>query len=92
MKICTKCNLLLEASYFVKDKTKSDGLYSSCKDCYRIRTGSKKRRPPWSIDSCGYRFYKKERLHRKIMEDKLGRKLSTNEHVHHINHNKLDNR
>lgn len=31
-------------------------------------------------------------IHRYVMEQKLGRKLSKNEHVHHINHDKLDNR
>ena len=31
-------------------------------------------------------------LHRKIMEDHLGRKLRRDEHVHHINGDKRDNR
>lgn len=31
-------------------------------------------------------------LHRKIMEDHIGRKLKRNEWVHHINEDKLDNR
>jgi transposase-like protein len=30
--------------------------------------------------------------HRKVMEEFLGRKLGKNEHVHHLNGNKLDNR
>lgn len=33
MKVCTKCKTLLPLSNFGKDKTKSDGYYSSCKDC-----------------------------------------------------------
>lgn len=36
----------------------------------------------------GQRFYE----HRKLMEDKLGRKLEKWEHVHHINGNPKDNR
>lgn len=32
-KRCTKCNRLLPLDCFVKDKSKSDGLYSSCKSC-----------------------------------------------------------
>ena len=31
-------------------------------------------------------------LHRRIMEEYIGRKLTANEVVHHINGNKLDNR
>ena len=34
----------------------------------------------------------KRRYHRKLMEDYLGRKLSRNEVVHHVNGNKKDNR
>ena len=33
MKKCSKCGKILPLSYFRKDKKKSDGLYSSCKEC-----------------------------------------------------------
>lgn len=48
------------------------------------------------IDSQGYRYVRtKDKLryeHRIIMETALGRVLQRQEHVHHINHDKLDNR
>lgn len=52
------------------------------------------------INDAGYKIIqneketkgKKEREHRKIMEEFLGRKLKRKEHIHHINGNKLDNR
>ena len=31
-------------------------------------------------------------LHRRIIEDNIGRKLNSDEVVHHINHDRLDNR
>lgn len=36
-KRCTKCGEIKPSNYFVKDPTKKDGLYSSCKDCYKIK-------------------------------------------------------
>lgn len=35
---------------------------------------------------------KKHYVHRLVMEEFLGRKLSRNEHIHHINGDKTDNR
>lgn len=35
-KICTKCGEVKDVSSFVKDPQKKDGLYSSCKECYKI--------------------------------------------------------
>jgi hypothetical protein len=91
-KICSKCReekLLME---FFKDKLQKSGYYPSCKDCYRERLGIKKCKPKWSKDAEGYRAFNKKRLHRVLMEKYLGKKLLTDEVVHHINGNKLDNR
>ena len=35
-KICTKCKVEKDLSYFVKDKQKKDGYRSSCKKCREV--------------------------------------------------------
>lgn len=45
-KKCTKCHKRLSIDNFVKDSSKIDGYYPSCKKCYRERIGSKER-PEW---------------------------------------------
>ena len=53
-KICTKCRKNKhKGKSFPKDKTKFDGYYSSCKDCYRERIGAKKRLPRIKINRKG---------------------------------------
>lgn len=55
--------------------------------------------PNWRGGFVGRNGYKAMRIkgrkiyvHRFVMEQKLGRVLLRDEHVHHINHDKLDNR
>lgn len=92
MKKCVKCKLQLNASEFHKDMSRSDGLYPYCKDCRRIVSGNKKRRTSvWGLDKTGY--IKKGSIwqHRFIMEQKLGRELTSLEEVHHLDNNKTNN-
>lgn len=42
-KKCSKCGLTLPYSEFFRSSDKSDGFASSCKDCYRVKNGHKKR-------------------------------------------------
>lgn len=44
MKKCSKCREYKELLDFSKDKYKSDGLYSSCRDCNNFLNNSKERR------------------------------------------------
>ena len=37
-KVCTKCNQIKRLTEYNKDKTKSDGLRSSCKQCRSIKS------------------------------------------------------
>lgn len=98
MKKCAKCNNSLPLCEFRNDKSKKDGKYSSCNDCYRkkygiIKGGGKPNYATWHLEvSTGYIRKGNTRQHRHIMEEHLGRKLESWEHVHHINHDKTDNR
>lgn len=93
-KECTKCLKSLDLSEFTKDSSKKDGYYSSCKECYRIRVNKTGRRimNDWHLGTDGYIHKGDLRQHRYVVEEHLGRKLLKSEHVHHINHDKTDNR
>ena len=60
MKVCSKCNLEKDESCFKRDKSKEDGLYSSCKECvtkYRKENADK------------IKIYKKN--YRELNKDKI---------------------
>lgn len=72
-------------------RRKSAGIYCSrkCHDLHRAIPRKGKRLPSGYVSMHGKH---KMTHHRWVMERHLGRKLSTNEHVHHVNGKKWDNR
>lgn len=101
MKICYECKQEKELENFHKDSTKIDGYYTLCKSCRRNRSGVKEHIPAKIIGHYKDKFIVagspyprikglKVRAHRYIMEDILGRKLFRQEHVHHLDGDKLN--
>jgi len=74
-------------SYADFEKQRFCSQHCSQKNRYKNAVVSQRTRYK-AVSSCG----KKMALHRHIMEQELGRDLEKNEHVHHINGNKADNR
>lgn len=100
-KVCKICNKSFEKPYSCSKKEWEKRVYCSkpCKyaDGYFLLGGSKN--PNYkggTINRAGYRIInvlgKRTREHRDIIEKFIGRKLKSNEVIHHINGNRLDNR
>lgn len=64
-KQCTKCGKLKDKREFVKDPQKKDGLYSSCKQCYRVGYYSNHEK---HIDRC--KRYKTENREKVLAQKK----------------------
>lgn len=90
MKTCKKCNKQFK-------QTRGKQKYCS-RNCYHTHNSGKNHYfyKGGSINKAGYRVISinGERIleHRHIMEQHLGRKLLSNEVIHHINEDKIDNR
>ena len=52
MKTCTRCNEAKERTEFYKDRTKKDGLTSSCKQCARERSRKWREANPEKVVQC----------------------------------------
>ena len=76
----------------IKDRLEKNGIAIrpfNDKNYYKNRKDLN--RPHISVDSSGYIHQMSQRQHRLIMEKFLGRKLTKNEHIHHIDFNKSNN-
>lgn len=80
---CKKCKKVIFISPSRKHKTKF-----CSKKCYTNAATIPGKKQYKRIYVDGIRVHE----HRHIMEKQLGRKLLSTEHVHHINHDHLDNR
>lgn len=87
-KRCSLCKKVWPINSFNRDSTKRDGLYPRCRSC----RGSNLIEIKSKVDNAGYLTERGRRIHRLIMEKRAGRKLSADEHVHHIDGNKLNNK
>ena len=77
-KICTKCGIEKEETYFNKDKSKKDGLYSSCKDCNREKQNENSKKT-W-IKTKDLEEYKEKR---KILRKKHWEEFKEKESENH---------
>ena len=73
---------------YIRRRPKTGGKFCSRK-CF---VEYKRNNPSVYIDGSGYVVCGRQRVHRTVMEKHLDRKLGKDEHVHHKNGNKTDNR
>ena len=87
-RVCKRCDVKFRTNPAYIKRRKNAGIFCS-RDCF---FKYKKDNPIHTLDSEGYIRVSKTREHRIVMENHLGRKLKSTEHVHHKNGNKADNR
>lgn len=63
MKVCSKCREFRDDSCFVKDSSKKDGLYPSCKECYK--SAYQENRQSHIVRSKNWRANNREKFLRK---------------------------
>ena len=102
---CNECHVIFEVPQTKISSKRGCFCSRACQHKGFVRTILGPKHPRWKggscIDAWGYRCVvvdnhpsgrRRIKEHRLVMEHHLGRVLASGEHVHHINHDKLDNR
>jgi hypothetical protein len=72
MKTCSKCSITYDISFFVKDKTRKDGLQSQCKSCDKAyRLNNKERKSIYDSQYNQINKRKKSEYNRVYIKDRL---------------------